>query len=79
VKNVTGAFLCSACDHTISFAQALTLGYNTTDLTCRRCGEQWHMVFTVTSLEPLHIGTVETKRTIGYLVGDRYFSKGKMQ
>jgi hypothetical protein len=41
------------------------------------------MFFDVLSLDPLHIGTFMTKfiakRTIGYLVDDTFFPKGKMQ
>jgi transcription elongation factor Elf1 len=79
MKNATVAFLCAECDHTISFSQDIMIGDNTADFTCKSCGEQWHVLFEVTSLEPLHVGTALTKRTVGYLVGDRFVSKGMMQ
>ncbi len=79
MKNATLAFLCGDCDNTTSWKQDIDIGDNTADFTCSRCGEQWHVFFEVTSLEPLHVGTALTKRTVGYLVGDTFFSKETMQ
>jgi hypothetical protein len=79
MKNTTLEFLCGECEHTTSFKQDISRGDNTADFTCTGCGEQWHILFEVTSLEPLHIGTSLIKRTIGYLKDNTFFAREQMQ
>ena len=79
MKNATLALLCDECEGTTSFSQDIQIGDNTSDFTCSGCGELWHVMFEVTSLEPLHVGTALTQRTVGYLVGNRFFAKECMQ
>ncbi len=77
--SATPVFLCSECTGTTSFPLEITLGENTVDFTCAHCGERWHVLFEVTSLEPLHIGTLLVKRSLGVIRDGRFFAKAKMQ
>ena len=79
MKNATLAFLCGDCDTTTSILQEIKTGDNVADFTCTGCGEQWHVLFEVTSLEPLHIGTSLMSREIGVLKDGKFFAKEQMQ
>jgi hypothetical protein len=78
LKNATIEFLCGDCDRTTSFKQDISLGDNTADFICRGCGEHWHVLFEVTRLEPLHIGTSMLKCEIGVLRNGTFFEKGQL-
>lgn len=75
MKNAMCEFLCGECNGTTSFKHDVQLGDNTADFTCSGCGEQWHIFFEVTRLEPLHVGTSMIKRAIGVLKDGTFFDK----
>lgn len=63
-QNATLEFLCGECNQKTSIVQDVQIGDNTANFICA-CGERWYVLFEVTSLAPLHVGTMLTKRVIG--------------
>lgn len=79
MKQATLDFLCGECLEHTTWKQEMNLGDNTADFTCAGCGVHWHVLFDVTSLDPLHVGISVTKRIVGYLIDGQFFAKGQMQ
>ncbi len=79
-QRATMDFLCGLCnEYTRAPAAPAALGDNRFALTCTHCGEIWHIMYEVTSLEPFTVGHWEIKRRLGTMRGNQFYAKEDMQ
>ncbi len=78
-QRATMDFLCGLCNEYTRASSPACLGENRFALTCIHCGEIWHVMYEVTSLEPFTVGDWEIKRRLGTLRGSHFYAKEDMQ
>jgi len=78
-QRATMDFLCQLCSgHTLTDV-TLRLGKNAIDITCSGCGERWHILYPVLSLDPFIYGDWEVKRSLGIIQDGKFYPKEEMQ
>ncbi len=78
-QRATMDFLCGLCSKTTSTEVRLVLGKNTIDVTCSGCGEHWHILYPVLSLDPFTEGFWEISRSLGIIQDGKFYAKEDMQ
>ncbi len=78
-QHATLDFLCELCSKTTSTGVVLVLGENTIDVICSGCGEHWHILYPVLSLDPFIVGDWEIKRLLGIIQDGQFYAKEEMQ
>ncbi len=78
-QRATMDFLCGLCNEYTQATAPASMGKNTMALTCSHCGEIWHIMYEVTSLEPFTVGEWEIKRRLGTMRGNQFYAKEEMQ